>query len=305
MYLLVACNIDVGLGDPDAEVPDPVRATESLVQASAPTVDVLFVVDGTGSMAEEQSSLGAAAEAFVTELSAQELDWQLGATSTDPEDLGVLRGSPWIITPEVTEPAVALATALTVGTGHVPPSAGLDTATLALRDSTGQNLGFRRPGAALHVVFVSDGEDQSGEVLGASPVDTFVDVLAAQAANSGQPARASAVVGDAPDGCSGTTGDAGAGVRYLEVAARTGGAAVSVCDADFAAVAATLSELAVEWPTRFGLQAVPQEGSVTVEVEGERTEAFTVDYAAPAIELAEAPPPEARIEVSYLVAEDG
>jgi hypothetical protein len=307
VVLAIACTgFDVGVNDPDAQSPDPVWTTESLVQGAPPAVDVLFVVDGTGSMAEEQGALGAAASAFVTTLDEQGLDWQIGVASTDPEDGGVLYGDPWILTPESEAPAPALALALgAVGTGHVPPSAGLDAATLTLRDPSGQNHGFRRASAGLHVVFVSDGEDQSGSVLGADPVAAFVAVLEGQAARSGQPARASAVVGDAPHGCDGATGNANAGLRYLEVAERTGGAQVSVCDVDFTSVAATLGELVVAWPTRFALQATPAEGTVTATIEGERTEAFTVDYAAPAIEFAEPPPPEAEVVVRYQLAEAG
>ncbi len=304
LALALACNLDVGLGDPDDDVPDAVRVHQTLAQVAAPAVDVLFVVDGTGSMGEEQAALESAAATFVGELSALEVDWQLGATSTDPEDGGVLYGSPWIVTPEADDPVAALQTALTVGSDHSPPSAGLDAATLALRDATGQNRGFRRDGAALHVVFVSDGEDQSGAVLGADPVGAFVDVLVGQAGEGGQPARASAVVGDAPAGCSGTTGDAGAGLRYLEVARRSGGAELSVCDADFGAVAARLGELAVAWPTRFLLQGVPVADSVQVTVDGARVTEFTVDYAAPAVEFGTAPAPEAAIVVSYLLAEE-
>ncbi len=303
LALIAGCGIDVGLGDTDPIAPDAVRVSEVLSQVAAPAVDVLFVVDGTGSMAEEQASLGEAAVSFVDALTSWELDWQLGATSSDLGDDGVLRGRPWIVTPESSDPVGALATALDVGTDHVPPSAGLDAATLALRDSSGQNHGFRRDHTALHIVFVSDGEDQSGTVLGADPVSAFAAVLATQATLSGQPARASAVVGDAPDGCTGTTGDANAGLRYLEVARRTGGADVSVCDADFASVAGRLGELAADWPVRFALEARPTEGSVSVEVDGVRVTAFTVDYLDPAVIFEGAPAPGAEILVSYLLAE--
>ena len=207
------------------------------------------------------------------------------------------------MTPDSPDPTGSLALALDVGTDHAPPSAGLDAATLALRDATGQNHGFRRDHAALHVVFVSDGEDQSGTVLGADPVSAFAALLSTQAALNGRPARASAVVGDAPDGCTGTTGDANAGLRYLEVARRTGGAGVSVCDADFAAVAARLGELAVDWPVRFDLEARPTEGSVSVDVDGARVTAFTVDYVEAAVIFDEAPAPGAELRVSYLLAE--
>ena len=302
LSLTLACGIDVGFGDTDAAVADPVWVTESLVQDSAPAVDVLFVVDGTGSMAEEQASLVAAAGDFVGALEADSLDWQLAATSTDLEDGGVLNGNPWILTPQHESPAAALAVALDIGADHAPPSAGLDAAALALADDTGQNHGFRRESAALHVIFVSDGEDQSGTILGSNPVDAFLALLLEEEARTGQPARASAVVGDSPAGCDGATGEASAGLRYLAVATRSGGASVSVCDADFAAVAARLGELAVVWPQECVLQGLPEAGTVSVEINGGRYDDFTVDYAALTLFLDTPPPPYATIEVRYQLA---
>jgi hypothetical protein len=304
--LVAACNgIDVGFDDPDAVAPEAVWVEETLASLVPPAVDVLFIVDGTGSMAEEQAALAAASSSFVDNLSGQALDWQLGAASTDLGDGGVLTGDPWIITPAAESPAHALAVALTVGTDHVPPSAGLDAATLALRDSTGQNHGFRRQTAALHVVFVSDGDDQSGPVLGADPVDAFVDLLANEAARAGQPARASAVVGPASVGCEGGSGSASAGFRYLEVAARTGGASASICDADFTAVADAIGALAVERPVRFALQAQPVEGTLSVTVNGVRTTAFTLDRDGPAVVFTEAPGVDDELLARYQLAEEG
>ncbi len=306
LALLTGCSgIDVGFDDPDAVAPDAVWVEETLDSGPAPAVDVLFVVDGTGSMAEEQASLAAASASFVAILSEQALAWQLGATSSDLSDEGVLRGDPWVITAEAASPADALAAALLVGTDHVPPSSGLDCATLALRDATGQNRGFRREGAALHVIFVSDDDDQSGEVLGADPVGAFVTLLANAAALSGQPARASAVVGMAPHGCDGSTGSARAGTRYLDVVERTGGTWASVCDVDFTLVAEAIGALAADWPVVYALQAQPVEGTVSVTVNGERTTIFTVDLDAPAVVFAAPPGPDAEVKVRYQLAEEG
>ncbi len=304
--LLGGCDgLDYGFQDPDVTAPPEVWVEETLVQASAPPVDVLFVVDGTGSMDEEQDALAAASADFVDGLVASGLEWQVGATSTDPLDAGSLQGRPWILTPVHPAPGDALATALAVGTGHAPPSAGLDSAALALADAEGDNVGFRREGAALHVVFVSDGDDQSGSVLGADPAEGFVSRLEDEAASSGQPARASAVVGDAPDGCDGGTGEAQAGTRYIAVAEATGGSVGSICALDFSGVADALATLAVNWPTRFALQAAPVDGSVTVSVNGDRETAFSVDKEGPALVFDSAPAPEAVIEVRYQLAGGG
>ena len=70
-----------------------------------------------------------------------------------------------------------------VGTSGAPPESGLAAAWLALTEPniSGSNRGFRRPDALLHIVFVSDNDDQSDEVLGEDPVGTFQDFLSGEA----------------------------------------------------------------------------------------------------------------------------
>lgn len=300
--MLLACDgFEYGFSDPDEAVPDPVWVEERLAQAAAPAVDVLFVVDGTGSMGDELAAISDRAGAFVESLDTLGLAWQVGVTTTDPDDAGELQGRPWIITPSTPAPAEALSLILQLGATHAPPSAGLDAAAVAISPETEVNLGFRRSDAALHVLFLSDDDDQSGAVLGVDPVAAFVALLAAESVRTGLPARASAIVGDAPSGCDGSTGTAGPGTRYIAVATQSGGSVTSVCDVDFSAAALALAETAVDWPTEFALQAAPVEGSVTATVSGVRTDDFTVDRAVPAVVFAVAPDPGASVVVRYEV----
>lgn len=304
---LLAClfgcdGFEYGFSDPDQLVPDDVWVTERLFQNQAPAVDVLFVMDGTGSMAEELQAIRERASAFVDVLDELGVSWQMGAITTDLSDAGVLNGRPWIITPSTPAPAEALALILDVGSTHLPPSAGLDAAAMALDPATDENLGFRRENAALHIVFVSDDDDQSGTVLGADPVSGFLAFLAEESARSGQPARASAVVGDVPAGCTGETGVAKPGTGYDQVAVASGGTVASICNVDFTVAANAIGATTVDWPTVFSLQAPPAAGTVTAQVDGVRTSDFVVDYDAPSIVFDEAPPALAEIEVRYQVA---
>jgi len=299
--LLHGC-VDYRIQDPDVEVVAPVLVEERFVQAALPDVDVLFVVDSTGSMADEQATLAAAASSFLGALASRDLSYQIGVVSTDPLDEGALLGRPWILTAD-SDAEAALAATLQVGTASAPPAAGLYTATLALEDAAGFNRGFRRPGAGLHVVFFSDGDDQSDAWLGDDPVAAFTAVLAAEAEESGRDARASAIVGDVPDGCRSDAGTALAGERYTALADATGGRVESICNADLSAVATALGEVAVEWPTRFSLQAAPLDGSVRVEVDGARlVDGWRVDTAGPALVFDAAPAADAVITVAYTLA---
>ena len=66
-------------------------------------VDLLFVVDDTASMAQEQAALAADFESLANQLDAAQVAWQVGAvtTSMDGADAGLLQGSPWILTPDI------------------------------------------------------------------------------------------------------------------------------------------------------------------------------------------------------------
>ncbi len=304
LYLVLGC-VEYGLGDPDETAVADVVVTETFSQAALPGLDVLFVVDSTGSMAEEQAGLAGVAERFLDGLAALGVDYQVGVTTMDPVDAGALRGRPWIVTPVTPDPAGSLGAALQVGVASPPPSAGLDAGAMALDDASGLNAGFRRADAALHVVFISDSDDASDAWLGPDPVAAFGSVLAAQAAWSGRAAVASAGVGDVPDGCSGPGGVALPGTAYGEVAAASGGEVVSICTADYADVVDAIGVQGVEFATTFPLQEDPVDGSVTVTVDGVREETgWTIDHLAPALVFAVAPAPEATIEVRYALAGD-
>jgi len=207
---------------------------------------------------------------------------------------------PWILTPEQDGVEESLAANLQVGTASPPPSQGLDAAALALADPLGVNAGFRRADAALHVVFVSDGDDASGDVLGDDPVDAFLGLLSAEESGTGRAARASAIVGDVPDGCTGEGGTALAGDRYVDAALGSGGKVESICSADFAGIAADIGAVAVDYQVRFPLQADPVDDSVTVTVNGARMAAgWVIDHEEPALVFEVAPPADATIDVVY------
>lgn len=271
MLWLLACT-EIGVRDRDSEVQAPVAVEERFTQAPLPALDVLFVVDGTGSMAEEQTGLSAAADHFLTTLSGLALDWQVGVVSMDLSGGGALRGEPWILTPVSESPVSSLAASLQVGTEELPPAAGFAVALTAL--SNPANRGFRRSTAALHLIFVSDGDDQSGMVA-VDGVEVEAEAalrawMAGEEAATGHAVRASAVVGDVPEGCSGAGGRAAPGSAFAALALSVGGAVRSICSPDYGAIAEDVGAVGVEWQRVFVLQAMPEPGSVRVEVDGAR-----------------------------------
>jgi Mg-chelatase subunit ChlD len=71
-------------------------------QTEEPPADVLFVVDNSASMVEEQARLSENFGAFVALLGDTTADYRIGVTTTDPDDGGVLVGP--VITPDAAAP---------------------------------------------------------------------------------------------------------------------------------------------------------------------------------------------------------
>lgn len=305
MLQLAGCS-DFFLSRKATEVVDPMRVTETFIQAPLPRVDLLWVIDDTPSMAGEHAALAAGMPGFATELDAAGVAWQVGVVTTDPDDApGVLRGDPWVLTPiDGAALAALLDTAGITLTGQEPAS-GLGAMVLALEEPlrSGANQGFRRHGAALHVIVVSDGDDNSQELLGQDPVAAALAVLDDEARATGQAARLSAIVGP-EGGCSGRNGTALPGTDYRAVAEASGGSIGSVCEADLDGLVSNLGATAIEWQRVFPLQAAPAAGSVRVSVDGVRAaEGWAVLASPPAIEFNEAPAAGAEVSVRYRVEE--
>jgi len=303
--LLGGCS-DFFLSRKQPEVDAPLQVTETFEQAPLPRLDLLWVIDDTPSMSDEHDALAAAMPAFADALEAAGVAWQVGVVTTDPsEDLGVLRGDPWILTPSEPEGLDALLETTDVTLLGREPAAGIAAMVLALEAPirTEENRGFRRPEAALEVIVVSDGDDRSDAFLGPDPADIGLALLESEARSTGRPARLSAIVGPR-GGCSGPGGTALPGLRYLELAEATGGTTGSICEGHLGPVVAGLGASSVEWQRDFPLQATPDPGSLRVAVDGVRADSgWSVETAPDRVVFDLAPAPGAVITVRYTVAD--
>lgn len=126
-----------------------------------PRVDVLFVVDNSGSMQEHQRNLANNINLFLNEfLKGGTLDYHVGVITTDD---GRLRGYPPFVDSQTPSAAAVLGSALKPGTNGSAQEKMFDPIYWALSPplSTSYNSGFLRDGAYLAVIFISDAEDQS------------------------------------------------------------------------------------------------------------------------------------------------
>jgi hypothetical protein len=308
MWWLVACS-EFGLDPTDPPPPDArVVVTDTFEQAPVAPVDLLFVVDDTASMGQEQHALAAAFAPLTERMLTSGVSWQIGVIAGTADGEGRLLGAPFVLTGSTPEVAEVFAERLHVGTSGRPPEAALYAATLALDDAAtgGANAGFRRPDAALHVVFVSDDDDHSDTRLGTDPVAAFLLRLDEEAG----PDRAvvvSAVAGDSPLGCTSANGAARPGTRYTKLVEATGGVFESICGSWFTGLAGRLLDASVEPGARFPLSEHPEAGSVRVEVDGVAASGTSVivEQDVAWLVFAVPPPVGAHVEVTYVVLVSG
>ena len=177
--------------------------------------DILFVVDNSCSMSEEQTDLSDNAEDFVDTLVGSGTDFQISVITTDSPDPVTS-----IITEGAYDAGKALADAVVVGTSGSPTEKGQEMSLEALRPSGPLGRGFVREDATLSIVIISDEDDYSplteleyyDSFLGIKDEDLFFF---------------HSVVGLAAiPGCSVEVGD-----RYLTQSWYTGGTVLDICGA--------------------------------------------------------------------------
>jgi len=255
----------LGCGCSDFDV-SRVEYEEKFVQADTEVVvDVLFVIDNSGTMTEEQSALRASFEGLTSLLSDLDADYQVGVITTDvedPEQSGRLQGDTPIISPAVDDIEAAFASASAVGTVGSRSEQGLEAVHLAMTDAVadGANSGFFRADAALDVIVVSDEDDHSPGLV--------ADYVAEYQAFKGERRVAvSAIVGDMPDGCVSPDGDASPGTRYVEAAQTSLGHVGSICLPDWIPVLEDIGFALAGVGDTFVLEGLPDATTLEVRVE--------------------------------------
>ncbi|WP_163992031.1 vWA domain-containing protein [Pyxidicoccus caerfyrddinensis] len=261
---------------------------DTYAQRSASAVDVLWVVDDSGSMAPRQEALARNFQAFIALFREGRIDFRMGVATTDIFTRpGELVGEPRVLAPDTPELERAFADSVRVGTQGSAYEAGLEAASRVLERQARENapvlearaacesgcasseacreecakahpVPFLRPGAWLYLAFVTDEDDRSPH-----DVRTYWRMFE-QAKGIGNDGTvvASAIIGDVPaNGCG-----AEPGTRYAELVRLTGGEVGSICDADFADTLRTLATSAVGLRRTFALEQAPKVETLRVRV---------------------------------------
>lgn len=274
-------------------------------QSARPEVDILFVIDHSASMCNEQSLLASNFANFIQFADTLQADYQIGVVhvdinANDAGQLVSLNGSPKIITRNGNQIRDFNNNA-NIGCNYGgAQEAGLEGAKMALTDPnlTGTNAGFLRDDASLEIIAVSDEDDQSP-----STIDYYVTFFwnVKGFANTNL-FRFSAIVGDSPNGCTGPDSvEAVAGRRYIEVAQRTNGIIGSVCNTSFASTLQSIGNRAFGLRVQFFLSRAPDPSTITVKVDGVLNSNWTYDANSNSIIFSPSavPPRGAQIVVEY------
>jgi hypothetical protein len=260
--VLVACGPTTrnNQGDDDS-VDASTQPTGDGTEKRCEKMDVLFVIDNSGSMGQEQTNLIANFPAFITVLNGSGLDYRVAVTTTgrdykysmaspiggsipmdqDGGDNGAMlkpaacnMTKRWIDKSDP-DPSMMFSCVANVGVGgpsdEMPLSAMRDAFEERMTDGT--NMGFRRPDSLLAVVFLTDEEDCSyeqsvslgfGQSLCDSmmePVQNYVSFLDTYTGHRSRWATA-AIAGPGPGSCSSTFGDAQEASRLKQFVTMTG-----------------------------------------------------------------------------------
>lgn len=305
------------------------REIQSDVFLQQPTnmVDILWVVDNSNSMKDEQAEIAAKFAQFIGNIEDANADFHLGIISTDledPDQNGKLLGEPLYLT-NADDYLALFQQNILLGIGGATKEKGIDAAFTALSEPliSSYNAGFRRPGATLSIIYVSDENDctDRGSLAAYSDVaacydhaDLLVDIsLLVRDYKTLQLADerivVSAIVGpEINAGCDGSA----PGFRYLSMAEAFGGIQASICEADFSRIMSDLSLEVSGLQTSFQLSNAAVDGTIEVAVEDQIVEedeingwTYDPDYWIVYFHGDGVPPRDASITITYEVANGG
>lgn len=267
-------------------------------QLQKPEIDILFVIDDSCSMSDDQTNIANNFSAFINWAATLQVDFQIGVTTTDIGRKGCLTGSVKILKPQTPNLATVFSTNVRVGTSGSASERGLEASYLALTSPslTGCNNGFYRTDAALSVIYVSDEPDQSQQAVG-----FYINFLRSlKGIRNPDKIRASAIGETALATCQ-TSGTC----RYYEVSKALLGIYEYIKSANWGSTLSNLGAITFGYRTQFFLSRPADAKTIQVKVNGqvipEGPNGWTYDASNNTVNFNKnaVPPAGALIEISY------
>ena len=231
-----------------------VSKSKSVVVADVSAIDVLVVVDNSGSMAPEQKNMGDRFGSFINKINS--LDWRVAVITTDMQGgktelkdkfdgqllpISGLNGRYFL--DSKTDKAIAQ-TSFSATVQRTEEGSGYEQGVAATYRSIERSLvtgdangGFYRSDAALAVVLVSDADETGRDNKAANLTSKSVPANLVSLVSNRWPGKPfifnSIVVKSGDTACKAVSGNEGYGVNYEKAASLTGGIVGSVCATDY------------------------------------------------------------------------
>ena len=249
--------------------------TDYYEQEEIPLLDVLWVIDNSGSMNAIQSSVASHIDDFMSVFLAATPDYHMAFITTDS---GAFEGGTFLDSTTSSPELVAASIISGIGISGYGMEKGIQYAEESTRNSlyAGPGGDFFREDATLVIIFVSDEPDQSAG--GWSSYTTHFDGL-----KDSDKFLPVAIVGDYPSGCTGTFGGTYTrtiqyGSGYYDFAMHYGGQFYSICEEDWGIQMQDLAET-VSTKRAFGLsEEDPIQDTIEVYVNGQLADTADWEY---------------------------
>ena len=289
-----------GAGDYESFVDD------EFIQEGDIAVDILFVIDNSGSMSSNQTNLKNNFDDFISVFMGGSVDFHIALITTDSSEFV---GD--IISSSTPDPITEFGDQIdTIGCSGSTYEKGLwfsyESTSSGGDASLGSSTGFFRESAKLVIVYVSDEPDFSSSTYGSGgdpsldPSDYSAHLLSLK--SSSDLVVAHAVAGDYPSGCS-TNGSAQFGDGYYDVVSDLGGTFMSICADDWSTTMDTLARESLALLS-FELTNTPIEDTVEVTVDGYVSTDWSYNSSTNSIDFSIAPGDGSSIEVNYAILSD-
>jgi hypothetical protein len=234
---------------------------DSWEQEEVSMLDILWVIDNSGSMSPHQSNLATNISYFMNSFILSGVDFNMAVITTDRSDFSQ------IISSQDSNAATLLAQSVTAGTYGSGNERGIEMAYRSLSDPNYAGLGgsFFRQDAKLILIFLSDEPDHSSPPW--SSRISFFDQL--KPTGNFIPFG---IIGDPFAGCGTGWSGASFGEGYYDLIDYYGGSWYSICATDWGAQMQSLGSQVIA-RSRFNLtESDPVEDTIKVLVDGQELE---------------------------------
>jgi hypothetical protein len=282
--LIVAASLALTACGPKAADFSILPAGQATFQGSTANnkVDILWVVDNSGSMLTKQQNLANGFNSFSSVFVNKGFDFHMAIVTSDTRTAGgggqngEFQGAPTVISGTTPNFANVFKANVVVGQTGDPQAKELDAIQLSLSSSylSGANTGFLRSDAHLAVIVLSDADDNDStgttantlSFLQALKPDKFDVVSRTYKKNFTVSAVAVDNVNAAE--CAPLLPLIEEGVKFKSLITSTNGSLASICANDFSAGLSSISQRIAEAITEIPLAYVPNLATLTVTFNG-------------------------------------